>query len=131
MQHYLYRCGTTLLMIIFASCIGDPSGVIDMGPTESTLSVSFTGDSSICQVTASWDTCPDVDFESYSLYRSPTPDISSDTTIASKLYFTYDAGSSSYIDTSTTWDTVYFYAIRSADSEGFTAWSNEDSILTP
>jgi hypothetical protein len=126
----ILRYGPGLLISVMAAC-GDPSGPVDMGPTESTLSVSFTGDSATCQVTASWDTCPDITFECYALYRSFAPGIAADTMNAMKMCLYYDAGSTTYADTATTWDTVYYYAIRTADIEGCTAWSNEDSVLTP
>jgi hypothetical protein len=125
-----FRCGLCLLIFVVAAC-GDPSGPVDMGPTESTLSVMFTGDSATCQVTANWDTCPDITFECYALYRSSAPGIAADTMNAMKMCLYYDAGSTTYTDTDTVWDTVYYYAIRTTNIEGCTAWSNEDSVLTP
>ena len=87
--------------------------------------------SSNCQVTATWTECPDEDFQSYELFRSTLPNIPGDPSAAT-LICTYSSFSQVfYVDNDVTWETKYYYAIRTTDTESLTSWSNEASLTTP
>jgi len=145
-----------IILLFIPSCSTDPSGA-DLTP--STLSVSFTGQTdnsgsgessgpadletpffsehnttgpkSNCVVTAIWDICSNMGFNSYLLYRSESPNISSDPSSAELLGEFTTVNTSIYVDSDVIWGTKYYYALKTADSEGIGVWSNEPSITTP
>lgn len=150
---------TTLTFIGLTSCGGSssPAGVTPpTPPTASTLSIAYTGSTKLfntdqpaetdlltsssntgitvlgyCEVTANWTLCNDSDFQSYTLYRSITAGISSDTTNAFNMGVFTSASESVYVDVSVDWNTPYFYAILTRDTEDLHSWSNEGTITTP
>jgi hypothetical protein len=112
------------------SCGDDPSGP-GSGPTASELTVGFTGDSSSCEVTVNWTICPDGDFANYVLYRSESPSISSSPDSALVLCSFSEANQNGFVDSTLAWNTLYYYALRTSDTEDQFSWSNEGSVLTP
>jgi formylglycine-generating enzyme required for sulfatase activity len=143
--------------IVAVSCGGtEPS---DPDLTASILSLEFTGDSSkigtdfrsgvlqqalsfsvteasdgskgVCEVTATWTICPEGSFDSYALYRSETPGISSSPSSAEVLAVFTDANANMYIDVDVDWATKYYYALQTSDADNNTVWSNEASLTTP
>ena len=146
--------------IVFLSCGDGSTGPSVPNLTASILTVEFTGDSSKigtdfklcllqeavsssarkvsdvsksnCEVTASWTICPESSFDSYALYRSETPDISSSSSSAEVLGVFTDPNTIMYIDNDVDWDTKYYYALRTSDDDyNNSVWSNEDSLTTP
>ena len=150
----------TVFVLVF-SCGDSNTGPSSPDVNPSTLSLVFTGDSSkvgndnnrntspsyssfnhrfpengtdskgSCEVTASWTICTDAAFKNYILYRSETPAISSDFSSATVLGIFADVNTSEYIDTDTDWATIYYYALKTTDTNDNSVWSNEDSISTP
>jgi YVTN family beta-propeller protein len=130
-----------------AACLSGPDGP-DLTP--SVLTLTFTGDSSrfrgdrdrteirpvsdgtraSCTVTAAWTSCPDVDFHSYTLYRSGEPGIPANPASADTSWVLYGTDTT-MVDTGLSWATTYWYAVRTADEDGDGVWSDEASILTP
>jgi formylglycine-generating enzyme required for sulfatase activity len=146
--------------MVFGSCGDDGTGPSDQDLTASTLTLEFTGDTSridadgscvitlreapassvreasdgskgSCVVTASWTTCPESAFSSYTLFRSETPGISLSPSSADVLCVLTDPDADAYVDDETMWATEYYYALRTSAENGQSVWSNEDSITTP
>lgn len=85
-----------------------------------------------CQVTAEWTECDDTDFNSYALYRSTTPNIQGDPSQATLVYTVSGSSTAiSYVDNGVIWETKYYYALKTTDTEGLSSWSNEANITTP
>jgi len=91
-------------------------------PTPSVL----TAISGFTQVTLEWTECPDPNFSRYTLYRSSTHGIASDTLSATKLCTFDDPGDLSFIDTRLTEQSA-IYALRTTNTLGTFAWSEEVS----
>ncbi len=144
---------SAITIILLISC-GDSTGPSGPEISPSTLSVTFTGSTdagasgpahstaaeergssdgamSICRVTASWTMCTDQGFCSYVLYRSESPDIQSNPSSAVELAVIDDRLATLFTDGSVTWDTDYYYALRTTDTDGNGVWSNEAPITTP
>lgn len=138
------------VMVVMAIGCGDSSPAAPQDqPTASTLTVTYTGDALLsmgaahhagtdilgpqadCQTTATWTQCQDSDFESYTLFRSTSSGISGNTGQATILATYNQSGETTYIDDSPSWDTTYYYALRTTNQASNTAWSNEVSITTP
>lgn len=143
---------------LVCSCGSSPSEP-DNPPSPSVLTVEFTGETNglqrsiessgsatgegfsdgtgplhpkdLCQVTAAWTICADANFASYALYRSPTADISENMSSAEVLVVYNDPNLRQYADNEVAWDSRYYYAVRTGNSEGEYSWSNEEEILTP
>lgn len=149
---------TLVFSLILLFACGESTGPSGPDITPSTLSVSFTGtpgrtevntvvepvaaahsssvrnssdSKSSCMVTAAWSICSDQGFNSYVLYRSESPGISSDPSSAAILGEFTSVNTSLYTDTEVTWSTEYFYILETTDSDGNGVWSNEASITTP
>jgi|GEM_PF-975970 len=138
-------------MAVLLSC--GTTGPESSGLAPSTLTVTFTGStdgdttsphplpvtgsggtdgtSSVCRVTASWTMCTDHGFSSYMLYRSQSPGIASDTSTAVLVQEIDNYNTTICADETVTWDTEYYYALMTSDSEGNGVWSNEASVATP
>lgn len=153
------RC--TLVLLVSAiitlciSCGDDATGPDNPAVSPSTLSLSYTSDSSWkentpslsgtslagvtstrnakgnCIVTASWTICPETTFQSYTLYRSLSSDISANPSSASVLGIFTDPNVSEYIDSEANWATEYFYALQTKDDNDNYVWSNEVPIGLP
>ena len=100
-------------------------------PSIVSRSVFSDGDRATCQVTASWTECPDSDFLSYTLFRSTTSGIENDTSSAENLGTFTNSSTLQYADNDVTWETDYYYALITRDTEDLHSWSNESSITTP
>lgn len=94
-----------------------PSGT---APTPSILSDSTDEISSYLW----WTPCQDTDFTSYTLFRSNTPGIASDTLSAIILAIYYGPESTSYVDSGFYGISAY-YSIRTRNDFGQKSWSNE------
>ncbi|MCD4776112.1 MAG: YncE family protein [Candidatus Aegiribacteria sp.] len=100
--------------------------VID-SPTPSVLSVE---DVTWYNVDLSWTTCPNPNFESYRLYRSLTPNIEDDSTLADIVCDLSWSLDTAYTDTTVTFSTLYHYAMLTTNTEDRSSWSNEISVNT-
>lgn len=118
-------CATVL--VFFVSC-GDneenPTGP-GTAPTASVLSASATSTNSI---NLSWTRCPDSDFSEYRLYRGESSGVTEDSVLVTTIT---DASDTLYTNINLEWNTTYYYALRTIDSENLDAWSNEVSAATP
>lgn len=119
------------LLFLLCSCkLPPPAGVYDP-PVASTLTIEFTGSSESCEVTASWTVCHEPDFKSYALYRSTSVDISDDPSAADLLCTVTDVVQNTFVDTTCSWRTTYYYALLTTDVDDMFDWSNEVSLTTP
>jgi YVTN family beta-propeller protein len=154
----LVTIALNVCFILLLAC-GDNTGPSGSDLIPSTLSVNFTGQTgksetgdtrepsetlyqsfqvlnsmgpkSSCVVTAFWSICSDRAFNSYLLYRSESPNISSDTSSAEVLCEITSVNTLLYVDSDITWSTKYYYVLKTADAYGNGVWSNEVSITTP
>lgn len=127
-----FRVVLLILSLQFLSCdISGSTNPNPLPPTASTISLAFTGYSGTCQVTATWTECPDSDFSKYELFRSTSPNIQTDPSAATLVCTNTSSVLVTCIDNDVTWETPYYYAIRTSDSDSLTAWSNEAGITTP
>jgi|GEM_PF-400678 len=115
--------------LMLAGCGDDesPSGP-GGSPTASTLTLEAGGiDASVA---ATWTECPDGDFQEYRLYRSTVAGIEDNPGDATLVTTVDTASDTTYNDAGLDWSTVYYYALRTSDTEGLEAWSNEASATT-
>ncbi|MEN8208811.1 MAG: hypothetical protein ABFR50_06135, partial [Candidatus Fermentibacteria bacterium] len=128
------------IVLLFLSCGNSPSGPSGPdNPTASVLSVLFIGgwfppDTSKGvdnEVLISWTPCPDSTFWKYTLYRSYTPGIESQSDSAEVLNIIYDALDTSFTEIHAQWDTVFYYAVRTSSLDSLESWSNEVSLVIP
>ncbi|OPL18128.1 MAG: hypothetical protein AVO35_06390 [Candidatus Aegiribacteria sp. MLS_C] len=115
-------------MALVLSCGDDesPQGPGD-DPTPSTLAADAGLNNS---VSGWWTMCPDDDFSEYSLYRSTTSDISSDPP-ASPVKTASSASDTTFTDAGLEWGETYYYALRTLNTGGNSAWSNEVQVVMP
>ena len=116
------------LSIMLVAC-GDDEAPTEPGdnPTPSTLSAT-AGTSN--NVNASWTMCPDNDFDEYNLYRSTSPDISSDPP-SSPVRTSSNASDTTFTDTGLDWGETYYYALQTKNTGSNTVWSNEVQVVMP
>lgn len=149
MRTYRLAILASAVLMMASGCGGSSPAAPQNQPTASTLTVTYTGDALLsmgaahhagtdtfgpqadCQATATWTQCPDSDFESYTLFRSTSPSISGNTGQATILATYNQSGETTHIDDSPSWETTYYYALRTTNQTSNTAWSNEVSITTP
>jgi len=146
-ENSMNRECTILFCLIFCFSLSCGIGP-QTDPTPSALSIEFTGEvttlqerqtalpeilgtNSACQVTAIWSVCTDETFESYTLYRSVTPDISLNLAEAQLLNISTSSDDNSYVDNTVIGSTNYYYALKTTNIADMPSWSNEVSILTP
>ncbi len=79
----------------------------------------------------SWTMCPDSDFTSYTLYRSPSSGISGDTGSATVLIVINKNTTTTYFDENLQSGATWYYALLTANEGGGTSWSNEVSVKLP
>ncbi len=122
-----------MMLALIVNCGGDDStGPSESSLTPSTLSLAYTGDSTVtCEVTASWTSCPESEFESYVLYRSESAGIASDPSSADVVTTITDVNTTEYVDAGINWNTQYYYALQTTGSGVSSVWSDEVSITTP
>lgn len=131
----------SVVFALFTSCGDSPSepGPADDNPTPSVVEVTFTGGwippdtskSITCKAQVTWTACPDSSFASYSLYRSPTPDIEAHPDSAELLRVNFDPADTSWEDKGIDWDREYYYAVRTVNAEELESWSNEVYLYVP
>jgi hypothetical protein len=90
----------------------------------------LTAIAGLTQVALEWTKCPDPNFSHYSLYRSYSAGIAGDTLFKTKLRTFSDPDMLSFIDSTLTQKTAY-YALRTTNSVGSLAWSNEVTVTLP
>ncbi len=79
----------------------------------------------------SWTANPDTDFASYTLYRSDTANIQSNSGNATIITVITDKSVTSHLDENLTPGSTWYYAERTANSYGGTTWSNEVNVTLP
>ncbi len=130
-HQYLYPVFPAVFLLVGCSDNPSESG----NPTPSDISAVFTGETEdppmVCQVTVDWTTCPDSDFESYTLFRSPDPGIALDTAGACNLGSQPSAFITQFIDDGVLWGSVYHYALLTRNTQGLASWSSEVEVATP
>ncbi|MCD4848910.1 MAG: hypothetical protein K8R76_12055 [Candidatus Aegiribacteria sp.] len=114
---------------IFAVSCGDDETPTGPGtyPTASILSTSTGTTNSIA---LSWTMCPDENFSEYSLYRSLTEGISANPP-ESPVRVATNAADTTFTNTGLEWNTDYYYAVRTKNTDNLYSWSNEVSETTP
>jgi YVTN family beta-propeller protein len=129
MQKFILPAGFMLLLL---SC-SDPSGPGPVDPTPSVLTAVFRGwvppdRGSVWAVDISWTVCPDSGFAFYDLYRSLTPEVATSPTTLHMRTITV-AGDTTFTDNSGDWETTYYYAVRTTNTDAAHSWSNEDTVV--
>ncbi|PIE52232.1 hypothetical protein CSA37_07685 [Candidatus Fermentibacteria bacterium] len=116
----------TLLLFIAGIGCGPDNPFEPDPPSPSALTALLSGGDT---AKLSWTTCPDSDFQSYTLYRSASPGIESKpnnaeiVTVINKLTTTvyYDSGVSGTL----------YYVLKTTNEENAVSWSNEVSVKAP
>lgn len=119
--HYYYAVQTTNI----ADMPSWSNEVHILTPSGNAPTPSFLSDSTDAYSAYIWWTpCSDLDFTSYTLFRSITPGIANDTLSAVNLGIFNEPESTSYID-SLFYGISVFYSIRTRNDFGQESWSNE------
>ena len=115
--------------VIFSVSCGDDETPAGPGtyPTASILTAT-TGTSN--SVSTSWTMCPDENFSEYSLYRSLTEGISANPP-DSPVRVATNAADTTFTNTGLEWNTDYYYAVRTKNTDNLYSWSNEVPVTTP
>lgn len=100
-------------------------------PSPSILSGSYTGDGTFGQVTLEWTECPDSDFYCYRLYRSTSPYIENDPSLAELIATGEESENVTYEDNGVVGLTTYYYAMETHNESQLSSWSNEVSVAIP
>jgi len=101
-------------------------------PTISALTLEFSINATKeCRVTANWTICPDVDFLSYTLYRSTTPEFTNDLSSAQVLAVYQDQNQCFFVDDELDLGSTYYYSVRISNSAEKSSWSPEVEIEIP
>ncbi len=141
----------TLLAAV--SCFDNPAALEPFQPDFYLSSITFTGDSTgdsrrqpltrdsgenrfslekgvpFCQYTVCWNSAIADSVISYSLHRSTSPEIYSDSSGVTIIGTTTDTV---LVDSnSMQWGVTYYYAVSALSSDSTILWSDEGSILTP
>ncbi len=123
--------------MLFLSCGDNPSGPSGpVYPTPSVLSALFTGGwippdtikGVSKDVQISWTMCPDSSFWKYTLYKSDSPGIESLPDSAEVLSIVLAATDTVLSDSDVDWDSTYYYAIETTNSDSLVSWSNEVTL---
>lgn len=127
----LFLSGMVIVAVVLhmAGCGDDEAVPPGDDPTASTLSVQAEGLSPA--INATWTECPDDDFEEYRLYRDTESGIQQDPDNATLVTVVDSASDTTYRDSGLDYQTTYYYALRTTDTEALHAWSNEVSATTP
>ncbi|MCD4701211.1 MAG: MBL fold metallo-hydrolase [Candidatus Aegiribacteria sp.] len=151
----------TLFVIAVLSCSEPSGPLEDSGPTESVLTVTLEEKGSLhgnegdripdipeeravrgevtlerngkggYQISAVWTQCPDDNFAWYAIYRSLTPGISSNAGAADTSVVFSSVSGTSWIDTGISEGNIYYYSVRTVNTDDLDSWSNEDSVVVP
>ncbi len=124
--------GLIVLALLLISC-EDSTGPSEVDLTPSVVSLEFTGDTlqNICEVTVSWTLCPETEFKNYVLYRSLSAGIEADSSGAEVLGIFTNQNTGEYVDSGVSWDTVYYYVVKTVDDNDDEVWSKEETLTTP
>ena len=124
--------GIIVLSLLFFGC-NESTGPEEVSLTPSVVSLAFTGDAlqNICEVTVSWTVCPESEFKNYVLYRSESAGIEADASGAEVLGVFTDQNTEEYVDSSVSWETDYYYVVKTVDDNDAGVWSNEETLTTP
>lgn len=79
-------------------------------------------------VSLNWTGCADSDFQSYTLYRSATPDIQNDITLADVIYSTEQPRDTLFEDYDVELGSAFYYALCTMNNKELVSWSNEAFI---
>lgn len=107
----------------FTACGDDENNPAGTGtpPTPSALSATVAGNT----VTLNWSPCPNTDFADYTVFRSATSGIAQNPSAATIVAVISQSGTVTASDQGLPWNSDWYYAIRTTDTESLTAWSNE------
>ncbi len=116
----------TVLLVIAGIGCGPDNPFEPDPPSPSALTALLSGEGT---AKLSWTTCPDSDFQSYTLYRSASPGIENEpdnaeiVTVINKVTTTvyYDSGLSGTL----------YYVLKTTNEENAVSWSNEVSVKAP
>lgn len=124
----IYRILLLVLPVIVLSCGTSPTDSAGT-PTPSVLGIGLQADTAVY---ASWNQCPDPDFDKYILWRSLSPGIEANPSLADTA-FILDSGSQQNVhtDTGVVPGESYWYAVETRNTSGLSAWSNEAGITIP
>lgn len=114
---------------LFAACGDDETNPAGTGnpPSPSTLTASLAGNSA----TLNWTPCPDNDFSDYTLFRSSASGIAQNPSAATVVTVISQPGTVTASDPGLPWNSNWFYAVRTTDSEALVSWSNEALVAVP
>lgn len=115
-----------LFLVLTTSC--GPDNPFGPNPSPSALT-GLTQNQTTAEL--SWTTNPDTDFASYTLYRSDSANIQSNSGSATILTVVTDKNVTSHHDGNLTPGSRWYYALRTANSYGGTTWSNEVNVTLP
>jgi predicted extracellular nuclease len=129
MEELILKTGHLLLLcflsavLFFTACGDDETNPAGTGtpPTASTLSASVSGNT----VTLNWSPCPNADFSDYTVFRSATAGIAQNPSAATIVAVISQSGTVTASDQGLPWNSDWYYAVRTTDTESLTAWSNE------
>jgi predicted extracellular nuclease len=115
--------------MLFSACGDDETNPAGTGtpPTPSALSASVNGNT----VTLSWSQCPDADFADYTVFRSSGPGIAQNPSGAVIVAVISNSGTISAADQGLPWNSDWYYAVRTTDTESLVSWSNEVPVSVP
>ena len=117
-------CSLGFLIVFSMSC--------SKNPTPSALTLEFSIDEAKdCRVIANWTICADVDFLSYTIYRSTTPEFTNDLSSAQVLAVYQDQNQCVFVDEGLDLGSTYYYALRVSNSAEKSSWSPEVVIEIP
>ena len=124
MERISLICSLAFLAVFSMSC--------SKNPTPSALTLEFSIDEAKeCRVTANWTICADVDFLSYTLYRSTTPEFTNNLSSAEVLAVYQDQNQCFFVDEGLDLGSTYYYAVRVSNSAEKSSWSPEVEIEIP
>ena len=121
-RHLLLLC-LPCAALVFTACGDDETNPAGTGtpPTPSTLSATVAGNT----VTLNWSPCPNTDFADYTVFRSATAGIAQNPSGATIVAVFSQSGTVTASDPGLPWNSDWYYAVRTTDTESLTAWSNE------
>jgi hypothetical protein len=123
----LSLCTAILLTVSCGDDEQDPSGS-GTAPEASTL-IAVPGSSNTANLT--WTSCGSSDFTEYRIYHSLTAGIQANPDQATIISIVTNVSDTTLTDSGLNWNTTYYYAVRTIDSEYLSAWSNEASAAIP
>ncbi len=117
-----------VVFLLFLSACGPDNPFAPDNPSVSALTGTAQGSTT---AKLAWNACPDSDFASYTLYRSSTPGIQSNSGSATLIVVLTERGSTSHLDENLEPGSAWYYALKVANEPGGTSWSNEAYVKLP